>query len=122
MIISLPITVAALLGALLNAAAGFLLKSAAIATSTNIWQQLQNPRQIATLFMALSAYGLAFLCYGYILRSIPISIAYPVVTALSAIIIVTIACLFFHEPFTLRLLAGIALVIIGIALLGSYLK
>ncbi|MCG2585925.1 multidrug efflux SMR transporter [Massilia sp. TS11] len=68
---------------------------------------------------ALGAYGLGFLAYGFALRELPASLAYPVMTSLALLVTVSASWLWLGEQLGLRALGGIVLLLAGIYLIGT---
>ena len=64
----------------------------------------------------LGCYGLAAICYTLALRAIPVSVAFPSVSA-SYVIVVVIAHVMWKEPLGLQQLAAVTLISVGIGLL-----
>ena len=69
--------------------------------------------------LALGIYGLATLIWIYLLRSIPLSKAYPFM-ALSFVLVPLGAVLFFAEDLTSPYLSGLVLIIAGIFVISRY--
>jgi drug/metabolite transporter (DMT)-like permease len=65
------------------------------------------------LYMALITYGLATICWLYILQRIPLTIAYPF-SALAMVIVPIVAVLLFGERINTSYWIGLLLIIIGI--------
>jgi len=83
--------------------------AAMLSVATNgVWAWL-NPYLIA----ALVIYGCATLAWVYILQQVPLSIAYPLF-ALSFLFVPLLSTIIFHEPFTPKMLAGSAAIILGV--------
>lgn len=70
-------------------------------------------------WVGLALYGLAFILYIASLSQFPLSIAHPVVSAGAIITVVTASAMLFGEPFGWSTVVGIALVMGGLALMGS---
>lgn len=68
---------------------------------------------------ALAAYGLGFACYVFALRSLPISVGYPVMTGLTLLFIACIGRFLFGEEIALTRIVGMALILVGIFLTAS---
>jgi small multidrug resistance pump len=98
------------LGILLGVAGQLLLKTGADAPSV-VEQFLRLPT-----LAGLGFYGLAAICYTLSLRAIPLSVAYPSVSA-SYVIVVVIAHVMWKEPLGLQQMAAVALISGGIGLL-----
>ena len=67
------------------------------------------------LLAALAAYGLATLAWIHVLRSVPLSLAYPVM-GLSFVLVPLFGALFLREYPTAHQMAGAALILSGIVL------
>ncbi|MBI1774560.1 MAG: EamA family transporter [Proteobacteria bacterium] len=102
---------ALLAAAILFGVAGqLLLKTGADAGS--ILEQFMRPVTI----LGLGAYGMAGLLYTLALRGIPVSVAFPSVSA-SYVLVLLVAHLWFHEPIVPAQIAGVVLIMSGITLL-----
>ncbi len=97
-------------GITVGVAGQFLLKAGA--NTANIFEQFLRPATIA----GFVCYGLAGACYTMSLRSIPLSVAYPTVSA-SYIVVVVFAHFLWKEPLGLQQLAAVLLISLGIGLL-----
>lgn len=73
---------------------------------------------LLTLGVAIGCYGVAFIAYLQTLRSIPVSVAYPLITSLTTLAIALIAAYLFGEALGWRAMVGIVLVLAGAALLA----
>jgi multidrug transporter EmrE-like cation transporter len=69
------------------------------------------------LLLGLACFGLAFICYATALAKIPITVVYPVMTGLGMAIVTTAAALWFGEGITWTLIAGMALIVAGVAVI-----
>jgi multidrug transporter EmrE-like cation transporter len=98
------------LGILLGVVGQFLLKSGSDAGG--IVEQFLRLSTIA----GLGCYGIAGICYTLALRAVPLSIAYPSVSA-SYVIVVVAAHVLWKEPLGLQQIAAVALITGGIGLL-----
>lgn len=95
----------------------FLLKSGVLATPpiptlSSIFQTLFSWRIIA----GLSMYGFSVVSWLFILKRLPLSVAYPTLS-LSYVAILAISVLFLGESFTFTKLAGIMCILFGVTLL-----
>jgi len=100
----------------LNAAANILMKASAVNKGEGIQDQLFNPFMLA----GLASFGLAFLAYRQVLlRGIPLSIAYPIMTTAGFIIVLAASNFFFHEKLDLQQWTGIGLLVAGIWLIAG---
>lgn len=80
------------------------------------------PRQVALsgylpIFLALIAYGAAFTFYKQSLIYWDLGVAYPAITALTALMLWIAGVFFFGETFNLTKILGLALILFGILLL-----
>jgi multidrug transporter EmrE-like cation transporter len=109
-----------LLGVLANASASVLIKVAV--TPPRRLPTLDQPlRALANwpLWLGLVLYGVAFVLYAIVLRYLPLNIAQPLLTAGSVATVAVLALLLFREPFHWTTVAGLGLVIAGVALLTA---
>ncbi len=97
-------------GIALSAVGQYLLKSGA--DTPSVVEQFLSP----TTMTGLICYGIASICYSVSLRAIPLSVAYPSVSA-GYVIVVVIAHLLWDEPLGLQQVAAVALITGGIGLL-----
>ncbi len=72
---------------------------------------------VLALALALGAYALAFIAYMLTLRSIPVSLAYPLITGLTTICIAVVAIPMFGESIGWRGVLGLVLVLGGVTLI-----
>ncbi|MBS6603868.1 MAG: multidrug efflux SMR transporter [Brachyspira sp.] len=61
-----------------------------------------------------AGYILCFVCLSLALKTIDMSIAYAIWSAVGIILIAIIGIIFFHENFTITKLTGILLIVIGV--------
>ena len=105
-----------------NVTASIMLKIAARSgeriVSMRLGWNLQDGGLLA-LGLAVGAYGLAFIAYMVTLRSIPVSLAYPLITGLTATCIAIVATLLFGESIGWQGVLGLAFVLIGVTLLAQ---
>lgn len=102
-----------------NAGASLALKAASLqrVDGAPSWTFLDIQRkEMVVVLVALALYVLAFAAYMLALRQVPVSIAYPVVTGLTTLVLAVAASVLFSEMLTLKNMTGVSLV-----LLGSYL-
>ncbi|MCS7206269.1 MAG: SMR family transporter [Leptospiraceae bacterium] len=101
---------------LLNAFANVFLKASAIYENDgslikkifNLW-----------LILGILSFGLAFLFYRYVLKEIPLSIAYPIMTTSGFAVVLLVSRFLFHEKLALVQWIGIGFLILGIWLIAS---
>jgi multidrug transporter EmrE-like cation transporter len=72
---------------------------------------------VCVVIAALGCYALAFIAYMLALRSLSVSIAYPLITSISVVLIATLANLIFRESITPISIVGIFLILAGVTLL-----
>jgi drug/metabolite transporter (DMT)-like permease len=104
--------VLALLTVVLNSAAQLMLRAAALrgATPTNPLSLVKSP-----LFMgALVAYAMSVLTWLAVLKKMPLPVAMPFI-ALVYVVVPVAAKLVFGDALTWRMIAGMALVVAGVA-------
>lgn len=107
-----------LIAILLNAAANILMKASAVHKSDEAIDQILNPFMLA----GLASFGLAFLAYRQVLlRGIPLSIAYPIMTTAGFIIVLAASHYWFHEKLDIQQWVGIGLLVTGIWLIAGKL-
>lgn len=70
------------------------------------------------VFLAIMVYGTSTIVWVYVLRKIPLSIAYPV-TSLQFILVPGLAYLVLQEPLSIKYLIGAALILAGIIVTNS---
>jgi small multidrug resistance pump len=68
-------------------------------------------------WLGLTLYGIAFLLYSAALTRLPLNVAHPVLTSGAVVAVALCSLLIFREPFHLTTIAGILLVIAGVALI-----
>ena len=100
------------LSVIANATASILLKISSLSHETGL-------RGGFNTLLALFAYGIAFIFYRQSLIRLELSIAYPTITALSALILSVAGVLVFNEAVNLPKVLGLILISIGIFLFAS---
>lgn len=68
-------------------------------------------------WLGLGLYGAAFLFYAAALARLPLNVAHPVLTSGAVATVALCSLLIFREPFNWTTIAGILLVIAGVALI-----
>jgi small multidrug resistance pump len=104
----------ALLAAIVLGVAGQLLFKAGAERSADAVRQFLDPFTIA----GFAVYAVSAALYVICLRKLPLSIAFPSVS-LSYVAIAVAGYLIWHEPLGLPRLGGIALIVLGVALLNT---
>lgn len=106
--------------AVCNVGASLALKSASAlrVNGEASWTILNiNGKELIVVLGALALYGLSFVAYMLALRKVQVSIAYPVVTGLTTLMLALAAGPLFGENMTLKAAVGICLVLFGSVLL-----
>lgn len=70
-------------------------------------------------WLGLGLYGAAFLLYAAALARLPLNVAHPVLTAGAVATVALFSIVIFREPFHWTTVAGIVLVIAGVALITA---
>lgn len=68
-------------------------------------------------WLGLGLYGAAFLLYAAALARLPLNVAHPILTAGAVAAVAACSLIIFREPFHWTTIAGILLVIAGVALI-----
>lgn len=79
-----------------------------------VWAVLATP----TILAGILCFGLSMLLWVLVLRVLPLSTAYPMVS-LSYVIVTALSALFLGETLTAAKLLGLALIMAGVVLVGS---
>lgn len=106
------------MGILFNASASILVKLAMMPPRK--FPSLSDPINALSnwpFWLGLVLYGLAFLLYAAALARLPLNIAHPVLTAGAVATVAACSYVIFREPFHWTTIAGILLVIAGVALI-----
>lgn len=77
-----------------------------------IWSFITNPFLVTAIFL----YATTIIIWIYVLKTLPLSIAYPI-TALSYVIVPAISYYFLQEKINLYTLTGSLLIIFGVAIM-----
>ena len=108
------------LGIASNASASVLVKMAM--TPPRRFPSLATPMQALSnwpFWLGLALYGAAFLLYAAALARLPLNVAHPVLTAGAVATVALMSVLVFREPFHWTTVAGIVLVMAGVALITA---
>lgn len=108
------------LGITCNASASVLIKVAMTAAQG---VSLKNPLALLSnwpLWLGLTLYGLAFLLYAAALARLPLNVAHPILTSGAVALVALYSLFIFHEPFHWTTIAGIMLVMAGVALISAH--
>ena len=79
-------------------------------------------RQILTngsVLAGITLFGLNVLAYAYALNKIPLSQAYPIMTSVGFLIVISFSIVFFGEALDLRQVLGLLLIVTGVVLIAS---
>ena len=76
-----------------------------------------HPQTIAIALVAFAVYGVASLGWIFVLRKVPLSLAYPFV-ALSFVLVPLFSRYIFGEPLTMAYFAGAAFIVVGIGVIS----
>jgi multidrug transporter EmrE-like cation transporter len=99
---------------LFNVAGNLLIKQFSTTSEFHsLWDYLSVP-----FVLGISAFGAGVMLYGRALKDIPIVMAYPIQVGTCVLVIALFAVAVFGETVGLRDALGIALIVIGIALLS----
>jgi len=105
-----------------NAAANILMKLAAPAYVdglrewiTQPWLLLKNGYLVSAIIFFITALGL----YSYVLSKMNLSIAYPIMTSLGFMIVISYSMIFLDEKFFWWQWIGALLIVIGVVLLSQ---
>lgn len=109
-----------LIGILSNASASVLIKMAMMPprkfpSPTDPMAALSN----WPFWLGLGLYGAAFLLYAAALARLPLNVAHPVLTAGAVAVVALYSILIFRESFHWTTVAGIVLVMAGVALITA---
>ena len=63
-------------------------------------------------------YGLAALVWFQVIATEPLSMAYPLLVSVTFLFVTLGAVIIFHEPFTLRKVVGLVIILFGIYIIG----
>ena len=109
-----------LLGIAANASASVLVKVAM--QPPRSFPSLREPLAAFTnwpFWLGLICYGIAFLLYAAALARLPLNVAHPVLTSGAVATVAVLSILIFQEQFYWTTVAGILLVIAGVALITA---
>ncbi|MDR2709750.1 MAG: EamA family transporter [Burkholderiales bacterium] len=77
----------------------------------------RKKKTLAWLTLAVATLGIALLLWLWALQLLPVGVAYPMLS-FNFVLMALAARYFFHETLSCRHLAGIACIVLGVALLG----
>jgi len=70
------------------------------------------------LWLGLMSFGIAFIFYAMVLNHFPLHVAHPILNSGTIVCVVMASMLVLRETFSLTTLLGIALVMVGVILIG----
>ena len=70
------------------------------------------------IWAGLVSFGLALMFYTYVLTKMNLSVAYPLMTSLGFLIVVSFSVLYFHENVQIAQIIGLVLVLLGLYLIA----
>jgi quaternary ammonium compound-resistance protein SugE len=98
------------LAALASTGATYFIKlSTQVAESSLFW----NWPRLFYLGTAVASYGIGFVWYSFALKRLPISLAYPVMTAVTLVMITGVGAVLLSEELNAMKLIGLVLVAVG---------
>ncbi len=109
-----------LLGIAANASASVLVKIAM--QPPRAFPSFSDPLAVLSnwpFWLGLVCYGIAFLLYAAALARLPLNVAHPVLTSGAVAAVALLSIVIFREPFYWTTVAGILLVIAGVALITA---
>ena len=74
------------------------------------------------VILGVLCFGIALLAYNYVLSHIKLSVAYPIMTSVGFVIVVTVSYLFLNEKLEIWQIIGIVLITIGVWFVASGIK
>ncbi|MEZ2722119.1 hypothetical protein ACBP46_11885 [Paenalcaligenes hominis] len=106
-----------LIAVLANALASVLLKAFNLKGGDVV--DILNPMTMVYVGSAVTLYFVAFLVYAALLKTIPLSKAYIVMTSGVQLVLVIVGSVFFKEKITFNLVIGMSLIFAGMFFLSS---
>jgi len=103
------------LAAIASALASYLIKTSSASTPSNVLlsEALTDLSRLLYLACAVGAYGIGFVFYTLALKKLPMSLAYPVMTAFTIILVAIVGTLALEEPLSWVRCIGILLIMVG---------
>ncbi len=72
--------------------------------------------------LTVLGYGLAFYCFSFSLKAIPVGVAYAIWGGVGIVLVTLIGFFYFKQRLDLPALAGIALIVIGVLVMQLFSK
>ncbi len=110
-VLALAIVIAANVGGQLL----FKIAAQQVAAETSLWTMGLRLLAVPAMWGAVLFYGVTILAWVWVLRTVPLSVAYSAV-ALVFVLVPILAVWLFKEPLTLQFAAGTALIAAGVLL------
>ena len=110
-----------LVGIVLNAVANILMKLGMLGADKQqgIFEMLKSRWMSLPIISGIICFALGLAAYSYVLSSMNLSVAYPVMSSSGFVIIGIVSWFFFHEAIVLKQVIGMIAIIIGIWLVAS---
>lgn len=104
----------------LNALANVTIKAGMLRVDKTapMFEMMQKAVFSPAILLGVVLFGLALVAYSFVLSKINLSIAYPVMTSMGFLIVITVSALFFKETITPLQMAGFALILAGVWLVA----
>jgi len=99
-----------LLAGIASTAATYLMRVSSLDGSASAFFSVQRMMYLGA---AVGAYGLGFIFYSLALRKLPMSLAYPVMTAMTMLMIAVVGGFVLQESMGMLKMLGIALLVLG---------
>lgn len=92
-----------------------------VAGTSALQASQQFTRLIPTLIMAI-CYAISFFVLSFVLRSMPVGIAYAIWSGLGIVLISAIGCLAFRQKLDLPAMVGLGFIIVGVVIVNAFSK
>lgn len=84
------------------------------------WQNLTKMATEPTFYLAFVSIVTALFCYMFAIIKLPLSTAYPLMSALVFVFVTIISITLFHEHVSLVKLIGIGMILIGVIIVSKF--
>lgn len=105
-----------LLAGIASTVATYLMRVSSLESGVATFFSLQR---LMYLGAAVGAYGIGFIFYSLALRKLPMSLAYPVMTAMTMLMIALVGAVVLQESMGMMKILGIALLVLGAFLVAA---
>jgi len=105
-----------------NAVANILIKEGMKAKELNITDLVGTFKAIVfnpTVLSGLFFFGLALAAYSFVLSQVKLSVAYPIMTSVGFLIVVSYSFMFLHESITALQVGGLVLILAGVWMVAT---